>query len=83
LLRLARQRGHKRPDGVLQLIITQEELGKYLDLTRGNVNRQLATLKVAGLIRVLGTEIIILDEKGLDEIAAQATIEEGSNRDRP
>ena len=83
LLRLARQRGHKRPDGVLQLIITQEELGKYLDLTRGNVNRQLATLKVAGLIRVLGTEIIILDEKGLDEIAAHATTEEGSNRDRP
>jgi CRP-like cAMP-binding protein len=80
LLRLARQRGHRGAGGMLQLTISQEELGKYLDLTRGNVNRQLATLKNAGHIKVQGTEITIVDEKGLDEIAAHGTGEDGSER---
>jgi CRP/FNR family transcriptional regulator, cyclic AMP receptor protein len=80
LLRLARQRGHRGAGGMLQLIISQEELGKYLDLTRGNVNRQLATLKKGGHIKVQGTEITIVDEKGLDEIAAHGTGEDGSER---
>jgi CRP-like cAMP-binding protein len=80
LLRLARQRGRKGPGGMLQLVISQEELGKYLDLTRGNVNRQLATLKVAGHIKVQGSEITILDEKGLDEIAAQGSGDDGKDR---
>jgi CRP-like cAMP-binding protein len=79
LLRLARQRGLKGPDGTLHLTISQEELGKYLDLTRGNVNRQLATLKIAGLIRIAGMEISIVDDKGLDEIAAQAEEAGGSS----
>jgi CRP/FNR family cyclic AMP-dependent transcriptional regulator len=80
LLRLARQRGHKGAGGLLQLIISQEELGKYLDLTRGNVNRQLATLKNAGHIRIQGTEITIVDEKDLDEIAAHGAGEDGMER---
>jgi CRP/FNR family cyclic AMP-dependent transcriptional regulator len=80
LLRLARQRGQRGVGGLLQLSISQEELGKYLDLTRGNVNRQLATLKIAGHIKVQGTEIAIVDEKGLDEIAAHGTAEEGRDR---
>lgn len=70
LLRLARQRGRRAADGApLQLTISQEELGKYLGLTRANVNRQLGQLKNAGMIRINGTEISIVDEKGLDEIA--------------
>lgn len=80
LLRLARQHGHKGAGGMLQVVISQEELGKYLDLTRGNVNRQLATLKVAGLIKVNGTEITIVDETGLDAIAAHATADDGNSR---
>lgn len=71
LLRLARQRGHRSADDAsLQLTISQEELGKYLGLSRANVNRQLAQLKAANMIRIDGTEISIVDEKGLDEIAA-------------
>lgn len=79
LLRLARQHGLRSPDGTLHLTISQEQLGKYLDLTRGNVNRQLATLKIAGLIRTAGMEISIVDEDGLDEIAAQAEEPDGGN----
>jgi len=71
LLRLARQRGRRSADDAsLQLTISQEELGKYLGLSRANVNRQLAQLKAANMIRIDGTEISIVDEKGLDEIAA-------------
>jgi CRP-like cAMP-binding protein len=80
LLRLARQRGQRTEGGLLHLTISQEELGKYLDLTRGNVNRQLATLKIAGHLRVQGSEIIIVDELSLDEIAAQGTGEDGKER---
>jgi CRP/FNR family cyclic AMP-dependent transcriptional regulator len=70
LLRLARQHGRKSADGVsLQLTISQEELGKYLWLSRANVSRQLGQLKLANMIRISGTEITILDEKGLAEIA--------------
>jgi CRP/FNR family transcriptional regulator, cyclic AMP receptor protein len=69
LLRLARRRGSRSTDGdTLVLAISQEELGKHLGLTRENVNRQLGKLKLANLIRVDGTEISIIDEKGLDEL---------------
>ena len=71
LLRLARQHGRRSADGVsLELTISQEELGKYLGLSRANVSRQLGQLKLANMIRIDGTEISILDETGLDEIGA-------------
>src|SRR6185436_10275381 len=70
LLRLARQHGRKSADGVsLQLTISQEELGKYLWLSRANVSRQLGQLKLANMIKISGAEITILDEKGLADIA--------------
>jgi CRP/FNR family cyclic AMP-dependent transcriptional regulator len=70
LLRLARQHGRRSADGVcLQLTISQEELGKYLWLSRANVSRQLGQLKLANMIKISGTEITIIDEKGLAEIA--------------
>jgi CRP-like cAMP-binding protein len=70
LLRLARRHGRTQPDGAsLQLTISQEELGKYLDMSRANVNRQLAQLKSANVITISGTAISIIDEKGLAEIA--------------
>jgi len=72
LLRLARRRGQRSADGAtLQLTISQEELGKHLGLARTNVNRQLRQLRLANLIRIDGTEICIVDEKGLDEIGAE------------
>ena len=77
LLRLARQHGRKSTDGVsLQLTISQEELGKYLWLSRPNVSRQLGQLKLANMIKISGTEITILDEKGLAEIAIDPAAKE-------
>ena len=43
----------------------EEQLGKYLWLSRANVSRQLGQLKLANMIKISGTEITILDEKGL------------------
>ena len=70
LLRLARQHGRTSPDGTcLQLTISQEELGKYLGMSRENVNRQLGQLKIASVIKINASEISIMDEKGLLDIA--------------
>jgi CRP/FNR family cyclic AMP-dependent transcriptional regulator len=70
LFRLARHHGRAvGSDGFLRLTISQEELGKYLGATRANVNRQLSELKTAKLITITGTEITIIDVKGLQEIA--------------
>lgn len=68
VLRLVRQHGRPCPDG-LQVNISQEELGKYLGMSRANVNRQLGQLKVADVIRISGTEITVLDEQGLVDAA--------------
>ena len=70
LLRLARRHGQTNEDGAqLTLNISQEELGKFLNMSRANVNRQLSQLKAAEVIRISGTEITIVDEKGLEEIS--------------
>ncbi|MBX9590207.1 MAG: Crp/Fnr family transcriptional regulator [Hyphomonadaceae bacterium] len=70
LLRLARRYGRTSADGAhLQLVISQEELGKFLGMSRANVNRQLGQLKLADVIRISGTEISIVDETGLVDIA--------------
>ena len=70
LLRLAREHGRTSADGTsLQMTISQEELGKYLGISRPNVNRQLGQLKLANIIEISGTEISIIDEKGLVDIA--------------
>lgn len=69
LLRLARRHGRANADGGhLQLTISQEELGKFLGMSRANVNRQLGQLKIADVIRINGTEISIIDEQGLADI---------------
>lgn len=71
LLRLARRHAGdpSSQDAPLRLALSQEELGKFLGMSRANVNRQLGQLKLANLIRISGTEVIIVDEKGLAEIA--------------
>jgi CRP/FNR family transcriptional regulator, cyclic AMP receptor protein len=68
LLRLARQHGRAEEDGVsLALTISQEDLGKHLDLSRANVSRQLGHLKTAGVIKIDGAQITLVDA---DELAA-------------
>jgi CRP-like cAMP-binding protein len=66
LLRIAHQHGRKTAAGTsLPLMISQDELGKYVGTSRPNINRQLAQLKIANMISISGTEITIVDEKGL------------------
>lgn len=73
LLRLAQQLGRTSKDGILlNLMVSQSELGNYLSLSRANVSRQLGQLKDANVIKLQGTQIIIVDEKGLSEIAETA-----------
>jgi len=69
LLRLARHQGKGADGGCVRVIISQEELGRYLGMSRANANRQLGQLKTAEVITVSGTEITIIDERGLMEIA--------------
>ena len=74
LLRLARQHGQKRVEGIcVQLALSQAELGNYLGLSRANVSRQLGQLKEANVIRIDGTQIVITDEEGLTDIANAAS----------
>src|SRR5262247_373614 len=71
LMRLARQHGRTSKDGVrLQLPMSQTELGSYLSISRENVSRQLGRLRDANVITVNDQQIIITDEAGLAEIAA-------------
>ena len=66
LLRLAEQHGRKVADGTLiDLKLSQRDLGSYAGLSRENMNRQLADLREQGLIRVDGAAIVILDSEGL------------------
>jgi CRP/FNR family transcriptional regulator, cyclic AMP receptor protein len=70
LLRLAHQHGQTSKDGVrLQLRLSQNDLGKYLGLSRENVSRQLRQLKDANVIRLEGTQVVITNEQSLAAIA--------------
>lgn len=70
LLRLAEQFGKREKGGIrLDLKVSQSELGKYLNLSRANVSRQLGRLRDANVIKLSGTQILITDEGGLTEIA--------------
>lgn len=72
LLRLADQHGRNTKDGiVINLRLSQRDLGGYMGLSRENTSRQLATLRQKGLIRIDGPHIMIRDRAGL-EAAAEA-----------
>jgi CRP-like cAMP-binding protein len=70
LLRLAQQHGRKGKQGIrLSLSMSQTELAGYLGLARENVNRQLARLREANVIKLEGAQIIITDAQGLADVA--------------
>jgi CRP-like cAMP-binding protein len=74
LLRLADQHGRTGKDGIrIQLPLSQDDLGRYLGLSRANVSRQLGLLKGASLIRLDGPYVVIVDLAGLTEIAESAS----------
>ncbi|MGE0765248.1 MAG: Crp/Fnr family transcriptional regulator [Hyphomicrobiaceae bacterium] len=67
LLRLAEQHGREAADGMrLEIKLSQKDLGSYLGLSRENTSRELSRLREAGLIRVEGGEIVIIDRAGLE-----------------
>jgi CRP/FNR family transcriptional regulator, cyclic AMP receptor protein len=68
LLRLARRHGQSAA-GKLKISISQEELGKFLGMSRENANRQLSQLRTTNIIKIRGTEITIVDQDALVEIA--------------
>ena len=77
LLRLASQHGRRTADGiVVQLTLSQEELGDHWGLSRANVSRVLGELREGNVIRLAGAQITILDEDGLTEIGAASASKE-------
>jgi CRP-like cAMP-binding protein len=68
LLRLADTHGRETDDGILiDLSLSQRDLGNYLGLSRENTSRELKRLKDAELIDVEGTKITLLDVDGLKD----------------
>jgi CRP-like cAMP-binding protein len=66
LLRLADQHGRLVKGGTLiDLKLSQRDLGNYLGLSRENVSRQLGLFRDVGILRIEGSEIVILDPDGL------------------
>ena len=62
---------------MIDLKLSQRDLGNYLGLSRENVNRQLAALRDKGVISVDGANITILDEEALVAIAERDGDEQG------
>ena len=70
LIQLASQHGRQTTNGVIiDLKITQRDLGNYLGLTRETVSRMLGEFREAGLVELKGNSIVILDADGLKEVA--------------
>lgn len=70
LLRLAELHGREVSDGTLiDIRLSQRDLGNYAGLSRENMNRQLAALRDQGLIRLDGALVVIVDREGLQAIA--------------
>jgi CRP-like cAMP-binding protein len=73
LLRLAQHHGDKNKGTTrLNLILSQQDLGNYLGISRENVSRQLRELRFANVIRLEEGHIVISDSAGLLEIAGDS-----------
>jgi CRP/FNR family cyclic AMP-dependent transcriptional regulator len=71
LVSLAQQHGREVGEEgvVIDLKITQRDLGNYLGLTRETVSRTLSEFKDSGLVETKGNTIVLLDLEALQEIA--------------
>lgn len=73
LLRLAERHGKVSSHTVrLDLVLSQQDLGSYLGISRENVSRQLSQLRFANVVGLEGGHIVITDMVGLAEIAEDA-----------
>lgn len=71
ILRLLDEHGIRDENSVsIGFRMSQTELGNYVNISRENVNRQLREWEDAGLVRVSRGHISIIDENGLQRIAA-------------
>ncbi len=75
LLRLAEHHGRNTKDGIIiNLRLSQRDLGGYMGLSRENTSRQLSVLRQRGIIAIEGATVLIRDRDGL-EAAAEAAPE--------
>jgi CRP-like cAMP-binding protein len=69
LLSLARLHGQHSPTGV-QLIISQEEMGRFLGISRQAVNQYLQEWRTKGWVDVGRGKVTVLDESALQTMAS-------------
>ena len=73
LIRLAAMNESPTPDGLLvDLGLSQKELGDVTGQSREGTNKQLAIWRDAGLIRLDGRVVELIDHRGLQRIADMA-----------
>lgn len=73
LLRLASEHGRKIADGIIiDLKLSQSELGAYIGLSRENVNRQLGAWREAGIVSSREGRIVLHALKQLETLAGEA-----------
>ena len=69
LLSLAKLHGQQSPKGV-QLIISQEEMGRFLGISRQAVNQYLQEWRTKGWVDVGRGKVTVLDESALQTMAS-------------
>ena len=70
LVRLGAEHGQKGKTGtVIDLKLTQRDLGSHLGLTRETVSRTLSAFRDEGIVEIAGASILIKDADRLAEIA--------------
>jgi CRP-like cAMP-binding protein len=69
LLSLAKLHGQHSPQGV-QLIISQEEMGRFLGISRQAVNQYLQEWRAKGWVDVGRGKVTVLDESALQTMAS-------------
>jgi CRP-like cAMP-binding protein len=69
LLSLAKLHGQQSPKGV-QLIISQEEMGRFLGISRQAVNQYLQEWRAKGWVDVGRGKVTVLDEPALQTLAS-------------
>ena len=70
LLSLGQLHGHETPNGV-ELSISQEEVARFLGLTRQVVNQYLQNWKTQGCLALGRGKIVIVDEHALRDVVAE------------
>lgn len=69
LYNLSQHHGRKTKEGVaIDMPLTQADLGSIIGATRESVNKALATLRNHDLIQIDGTQIVILNAAGLQNL---------------